>query len=85
MLVFGVLVVWQGGAERIVEDSYGFIEGDAMLGKIAGGFGRIELEVEAGECHTLVVCDILARCTHLRIEGWGTHPTIFLCWAGWRG
>jgi hypothetical protein len=47
MLVFGVLVVWQGGAERIVEDSYGFIEGDAMLGKIAGGFGRIELEVEA--------------------------------------
>jgi hypothetical protein len=32
-----------------------------MLRKIAGGFGRIELEGEAGECHTFVVCDILAR------------------------
>ena len=61
MLVFGVLVVRQGGAERVVEDRYGFIEGDAMLLEIAGGFGRIKLEVEAGECHTWVVCDILAR------------------------
>jgi hypothetical protein len=61
MLVFAVLVVRQGGAERIVEDSYGFIEGDAMLLEIADGFDRIELEVEAGECHTLAVSDILAR------------------------
>ena len=96
MLVFGVLVVRQGGAERVVEDRYGFIEGDAMLLEIAGGFGRIKLEVEAGECHTWVVCDSLARagavaqasepsphagdlgrafarCSHLRIESWGSR------------
>jgi hypothetical protein len=37
------------------------MEGDSMLKEVGCGFGWIELEAEAGECHALVVSDILAR------------------------
>ena len=60
----------------------GFVEGDAVLLEVGGGFRRIELEAQRVEVHALVVDAILARtgaasacarCPHLRIEIWGTR------------
>jgi hypothetical protein len=48
VLVFGVLVVGKGGAEGVVEDGGSFIEGDAVLFEVGGGFGWVELEAWHG-------------------------------------
>jgi len=61
VFVFGVLIVWQGRAQRVGEDSRGFVERDAVLLQIACGFGWIELEAQLGIGHSLAIDAILAR------------------------
>lgn len=82
LLVERMSLVVNGGPEWIGEDGDGFIEGDAVLFEVGGGFGRVELEAQRGEVHALVVGAILARagaagacarCPHLRIGIWGAR------------